>query len=110
MRHAAVAFIGNELWVWHSRIADSPDRIYLSKIDLTGDWKDWKPTEPVVVAFPEKTYEGTDLPLTVSKEGAASQRYRELRDPAVFEENGKWYLFYSVAAESGIAIGELLVR
>ena len=55
-------------------------------------------------------YKGADLPLTVSIEGAAKQRFRELRDPAVFEENGKLYLLYTVAAESGIAIGELKVR
>lgn len=57
-----------------------------------------------------KDYEGADLPLTVSTEGAATQRFRELRDPAVFEENGKIYLLYTVAAESGIAIGELKIK
>lgn len=107
LRHAAVAVIGDDLWVWHSHIGDSPEQIYLSKINLSGDWNNWKSSEPTVVAFPEQTFEGTDLPLTVSKEGAASKRFRELRDPAIFEENGKWYLLYSVAAESGIAIGEL---
>nr|WP_295927494.1 hypothetical protein [uncultured Dyadobacter sp.] len=108
LRHAAVKLAGDTLWVFHSRIGDSPERIYLSKIALKGDWNTWKPTEPQVVALPEKPFEGTDLPLTVSKEGAARQRYRELRDPAFFEEHDKWYLLYSVAAESGIAIGELV--
>ncbi|MGN7889887.1 hypothetical protein ACN9ML_01500 [Dyadobacter endophyticus] len=107
LRHAAVKLTGDTLWVFHSRIGDSPERIYLSKIHLNGDWNNWKPTEPQVVAIPETKYEGSDLPLTVSKEGAAHERLRELRDPAFFEENGKWYLLYSVAAESGIAIGEL---
>jgi hypothetical protein len=31
----------------------------------------------------------------------------QLRDPAIFEENGRVYLFYAVAGESGIAIAEL---
>lgn len=107
LRHAAVKLTGDTLWIFHSRIGESPERIYLSKIHLTNDWNTWKPTPPQVIALPETPYEGSDLPLTVSKEGAASQRFRELRDPAFFEEDGKWYLLYSVAAESGIAIGEL---
>jgi hypothetical protein len=32
----------------------------------------------------------------------------QLRDPAIFEENGRIYLFYAVAGESGIAIAELV--
>jgi hypothetical protein len=28
--------------------------------------------------------------------------------PAIFEENGRVYLFYAVAGESGIAIAELV--
>jgi hypothetical protein len=31
----------------------------------------------------------------------------QLRDPAIFKENGKIYLLYAVAGEQGIAIGEL---
>lgn len=110
LRHAAVTLKENTLWVFYSRIGDSPERIYFSKIELSDDWNKWKPTEPVVVALPEKNYEGADLPLTVSTEGAAKQRFRELRDPAVFEENDKIYLLYTVAAESGIAIGELKIK
>ena len=30
-----------------------------------------------------------------------------LRDPAIFEEDGRVYLLYAVAGESGIAIAEL---
>ena len=86
LRHAAVKVVGQTLYVFYTRIGDSPERIYLSKMGLTGDWDKWKPSEPVVVALPEKDYEGADLPLTVSKEGAAKQRFRELRDPAIFEE------------------------
>ena len=32
---------------------------------------------------------------------------RQLRDPAIFEDQGRIYLLYSVSGESGIAIGEL---
>jgi hypothetical protein len=33
----------------------------------------------------------------------------QLRDPAIFEENGRVYLLYAVAGESGIAIAEVLM-
>jgi len=32
----------------------------------------------------------------------------QLRDPAILEENGRVYLLYAVAGESGIAIAELV--
>jgi hypothetical protein len=35
---------------------------------------------------------------------------RQLRDPAIFEEDGRRYLLYSVAGEQGIAIGEFRRR
>ena len=39
--------------------------------------------------------------------GASKNPVRELRDPAIFEDNGKTYLLYSVSGELGIAIAEL---
>ncbi len=32
----------------------------------------------------------------------------QLRDPALFEEDGRSWLLYAVRGESGIALGELL--
>jgi hypothetical protein len=32
---------------------------------------------------------------------------RQLRDPAIFREDGRTWLLYSVAGENGIAIAEL---
>jgi hypothetical protein len=31
----------------------------------------------------------------------------QLRDPAIFEDEGRIYLLYAIAGEQGIAIGEL---
>ena len=39
--------------------------------------------------------------------GDGRGRVRELRDPAIHEENERTYLLYSVAGEGGIAIAEL---
>ncbi len=34
-------------------------------------------------------------------------RVNQLRDPAIFEEDGRSFLLYTMAGESGIAIAEL---
>ena len=35
---------------------------------------------------------------------------RQLRDPAIFEEDGQTYLLYAVAGEQGLAIARLIER
>jgi hypothetical protein len=107
LRHAAVKVHQGKLLVFYSRIGDTPERIVLSEVDLTGDWTNWRATQPIDIVQPEKEYEGADLPLTTSKAGLFWGKTRELRDPAIYVEKNKWYLLYSVAGESGIAIGEL---
>lgn len=107
LRHSAVRVVGDSLWVFYSRVGDQPERILLSKIKLSNDWRQWSATPPIEVVAPEKEYEGGDLPVTASKGGLFYGKTRELRDPAVYVEGNKWYLLYSVAGEHGIAIGEL---
>jgi len=34
-------------------------------------------------------------------------KVNQLRDPAIFEDQGRIYLFYAVAGESGIAVAEI---
>ena len=106
-RHSAVMIKDETLYVFYSRIGDIPERILLSKILLSEDWNTWTPTEPITVLAPEMDYEGGNLPLTVSKIGASKTPVRELRDPAIFEDNGKIYLLYSIAGELGIGVAEL---
>ncbi|HSC55547.1 MAG TPA: hypothetical protein VLC98_18095, partial [Phnomibacter sp.] len=107
LRHAALKVEGDNLLVFYSRIGDKPESILLSKIKLTDNWNDWTPTAPVIIAEPAEDYEGVKLPIKVSDAGSYYGLIRELRDPAFFEEKGKWYLLYSVGGESGIGIGEL---
>jgi hypothetical protein len=56
----------------------------------------------------QTVHEGADLPLTKSSGGPASERLRQLRDPAIYREGKRTWLLYSIAAESGIAIAELI--
>jgi len=51
---------------------------------------------------------GTMLPLRPSRFGSVHEPVRELRDPAVHEENGKLYLLYSGTGESIICGAELM--
>ena len=53
------------------------------------------------------SWEGADAPLTSSVRSTAYGHVNQLRDPAVYIENGTFYLLYAVAGESGIAIAQL---
>jgi hypothetical protein len=97
----------DQVLVFYTNVGDDPpERVLLTKIQLTPDWMQWKEERPVTILTPQTEYEGAELPLARSVRGAATGR-RELRDPALYHEAGKWYLLYSVAGESGIAIAEL---
>jgi hypothetical protein len=107
MRHSAVALDGHTLSVFFTDVGDCPERILLSTIDLTADWRSWHPGAPRVVLEPELEYEGAHLPRAPSVRGLAPEPVCELRDPAIFRENGRTYLLYSVAGERGIAIARI---
>ena len=107
MRHAAVLVRDHLLHVLYSVAGDNPERILIATIDLGPDWSHWAASDPAVLLEPERDWEGANLPSAPSLRGRATSRVRQLRDPAIFEEEGRTYLLYSVAGESGIAIGEI---
>lgn len=108
MRHSALLKRDGALWVFWTQVGDAPERILLSRIDLSSDWRGWKEDAPVEILRPERVWEGAEAPLIPSARSTAYGQMNELRDPAIFEENGRVYLLYAVAGESGIAIAELL--
>jgi hypothetical protein len=107
MRHSAVRIIGDTLEVFWTRVGDTPERIFRSTVEVSGDWNTWRESEPVEVLRPERAWEGADEPLTPSRRGALASAANQLRDPCVFDEEGRLFLLYSVAGESGIGIAEL---
>ncbi|MBI1338280.1 MAG: hypothetical protein GC164_15160 [Phycisphaera sp.] len=107
VRHTAVLRKGPLLLVFYSRVGDEPERVLLSTVQLSDDWTKWVLSEPVEVIQPETDYEGIQCPLKKSTGGVAPKQARELRDPYVFEEDGRYYLFYSIAGEAGLAMAEL---
>ena len=76
-------------------------------IDLTGDWTDWTESAPVEVLRGERPWEGADLPVEPSRGGSIDVPVNQLRDPAIFEEDGRVFLLYAVAGERGIGLAEV---
>ena len=107
MRHNAVLRRGHELLVFWTQVGHTPERILLSRIDLRPSWEQWQVSEPVEVLRPERDWEGANAPLEPSVRSSAYGRVNQLRDPAIFREDGRTYLLYAVAGESGIGIAEL---
>jgi hypothetical protein len=109
MRHCALKLIGDTLYVFWSKVGDSPERILCSTVDIGNqDWNKWKASRTVEVLRPEKTYEGSELPVRPSMRGEVTRTVNQLRDPAIFEEDGRTYLLYSCAGENSIAVAELI--
>ena len=67
----------------------------------------WRETPAQLVLSPEYDWEGANAPQTPSIRSTAYGHVNQLRDPAIFEEDGRTYLLYAVAGESGIAIAEV---
>ena len=109
MRHAALLKRRETLHVFWTRVGDAPEAILVSRIDLSGDWQGWKDSTPIEVLRPEHVWEGADAPRIASVRSTAYGHVNQLRDPAIFEEDGRVYLLYAVAGESGIAIAEIFL-
>lgn len=108
LRHAAVRVRQDTLWVFYSRIGDVPESALLSHVPLQLDWNTWQASLPDTVLRPKRTYEGGELPTRPSERGAIYERVKQLRDPAVYVEGDRAFLFYAVRGEGGIAISNLI--
>ena len=107
MRHCALLRRGETLYVFWTIAGDAPERIYVSPIALDGDWRSWTAGERQELLRPVYDWEGAHLPIAPSMRGFAPQPVHELRDPAVFEDDGQAYLLYTVQGERGIAVALL---
>ena len=107
-RHVAVQKAGRLLRVYYTRRGDAPERIFHGTIDLSRDWRQWEMRGRTELLRPLTEFEGADLLVSASRTGAAKGRENALRDPAIFKDGGRTWLFYAVAGESGIALAEIL--
>jgi len=109
-RHLALQKSGRWLRVFYTRRGDAPERILHGTIDLAEDWRNWTVRGETELLRPQTDFEGAGLPVRPSRDGAAQGKENALRDPAIFEENGRTWLLYAVAGESGIALAEITSR
>jgi hypothetical protein len=108
MRHVALMLRDAMLWMFFSLVGDAPERILCATMDISAeDWRQWRPSAPVEVLRPEHSWEGAELPVEPSIRGEITGPANQLRDPAIFEDEGEIYLLYSCAGEQAIAIAEL---
>ncbi|NRA38730.1 MAG: hypothetical protein HRU15_11360 [Planctomycetes bacterium] len=109
MRHCALLRHQNSLLVFYSRVSDTPERIVVASINLDSDWHKWEASGSIDVLRPEGELEGCQYENTASTSGFAIE-VQQLRDPCIFEDDGKVYLFYSYAGEMGISLAELGIQ
>jgi len=110
IRHVGVHVEEDTLWVFYSRIGDSPERIMLSYIRLDDrEFDDWDPSyPPLEILSPEYQWEGSHLSIKPSDGGSSKEHVHQLRDPDVFEDiDGSLYMLYTGAGENGIGIASL---
>jgi hypothetical protein len=103
VRHVALAQDGDRLSVFFTAIGDAPERVMVSTVDLRGDWTTWRASPPREVLRPETSYECADLADAPSEAGDVETPVKQVRDPFIFRENGRSWLFYSICGEQGIA-------
>jgi hypothetical protein len=107
MRHSAVLVKNDQLFVFWTRVGDAPESILLSTVNLSSDWMSWQESDEVVLLKPDYSWEGANAPIEPSVRSTAYGMVNQLRDPALFSENGVIYLLYAIAGESGIALARV---
>jgi hypothetical protein len=112
MRHAGLLVEDSTLYVFWSRVGDTPEHIMLSQVDLNSpDWNHWQATAPVEILKPQLTWEGADIDVQSSLRGEMDIVAHELRDPYVFrDEDGALYLYYVGGGEKAIGVARLSVQ
>lgn len=107
VRHVTLLERQGLLHIVFSAIGDAPESILYTTMRLAGDWDTWRIGPVSKVLVPETRYECPDLPVEKSEVGEIDHPARQLRDPALFSDEGKLYLFYTFCGEQGIAGAEV---
>jgi len=107
-RHWAVRVREDRIDWFYSRWGDEPEHLLHAFTPLPADWNQWRLHGRQSLLRPEHAWEGVDQPTAVSQLGAVHEPVHELRDPASFrDDDGRAYLLYTTAGESGIAIARI---
>lgn len=111
IRHSAIHKKGNSLYIFFSRVGDTPEQILFTKVDISStDWNDWVAEPAQRLLKPKLDWEGANEPLIASMRGEMGVKVNQLRDPAIFEENGQLYLLYTGGGEQAIGIAKIKIN
>ncbi|MDA3960015.1 MAG: hypothetical protein PF961_04425 [Planctomycetota bacterium] len=112
-RHVAFRLVGTRIDVFYSCRPDAPERIQLAQIDASEpDPARWQLlARDLEILAPEMPWEGAgilepDGSIRISRSGSA-EGVNQLRDPCLYEEEGRLYLLYTGCGEEAIGIAEL---
>ena len=95
-------------WVYYTCSYEQPESIYRARLIISDNWQDWHLKDEVCIRRPSASWEGADLPKSISKNGPPHEPEHALRDPAIYREGDQVYVLWSVAGEQSIAIGQLI--
>jgi len=111
-RHSWVWPRADTMQIFFTRVGDVPERILVADVDMrSADFREWSPQPPArELLRAEQAWEGADVDPEPSTFGPAPEGVNQLRDPFIFEEDGKLYLLYTGAGEDAIGIAALAVR
>jgi hypothetical protein len=108
MRHGTVLTDGDRVEIVFSRIGDRPERLLRASFDPRAMWEQPFEVEIGELLRPVPDYEGGNLPTSSSRVGEETGPVNALRDPFLFvDQQGRTFLFYSIAGESGIAVARV---
>jgi hypothetical protein len=110
VRHVALLPDGDTLHIFFSVIGDAPESILHTTMSLKGSWQDWKIGAIETLLKPDAPYECPDWPTKASEVGEIYGSARQLRDPAVYVENGKVTLFYTICGEQGVGAADVKLK
>lgn len=104
IRHGHIFAHKGKLHLTFSRIGDTPERLLHCQVVPADDWANWRFGPVSEMLRPAPGWEGGGLPIQKSVMGTAMDQLHELRDPALFVDDGKVYLAYCGGGEQGIGI------
>ena len=107
IRHGHVFAHQGRLHLTFSRIGDAPEHLLHSELKPAEAWSDWGFGPVSEMLLPAPGWEGGDLPVAASVMGTVMERVNELRDPALFLDQGQVWIAYCGGGESGIGIARV---
>jgi len=106
-RHCAIHIENETVYVFWSRPGDNPECILVSTLNTASGWQNWALEETNQLHTPQKEWEGSLEHEEPSIWGGIMSPVKQLRDPAIYREDDKLWLLYSIAGEQGLAMGRL---